>query len=203
MCKDASYPLVSVTSKGLSSLIAFSAQREDYNLSNYLSRKQAESDRVTGVDVHEKCRRDYNNRKRISSLKPGSELKKLEIETRKATENFDQLLHCFLCRKTCAQDPTHPKGSECHYASTFEIRNTILRNCRQRIEEHRYDEWALQVQRRIDCIDQYRLHRYAQIVQILWLLKCANTQPFILDFLPENHHRKLEQEKLGERRMKK
>ena len=89
MCKDASYPLVSVTSKGLSSLIAFSAQREDYNLSNYLSRKQAESDRVTGVDVHEKCRRDYNTRKRISSLKPGSELKKLEIETRKATENFD------------------------------------------------------------------------------------------------------------------
>ena len=149
ICKDASYPLVSVTSKGLTSLIAFSAQREDYDLNNYLSRKQAESDIVTGVSVHEKCRRDYNHRKRISSLKPDSELKKLKIETRKSTENFDCLLHCFLCGKTCAQDRKHPKRSDCHYTSTFDIRNTILRNCLQRIEEHSDDEWALQVQRRV------------------------------------------------------
>ena len=131
ICKDASYPLVSVTSKGLTSLIAFSAQREDYDLNNYLSRKPAESDRVTAVYVYEKCRRDYNNRKRISSLKPDSELKKLKIETRKSTENFDWLLHCFLCAKTCAHDPKHPKRSDCHYASTFEIRNTILANSKQ------------------------------------------------------------------------
>ena len=88
ICKDASYPLVSVTSKKLTSLTTFSAQREDYDLNNYLSRKQAESDIVTGVSVHEKCRRDYNHRKRISSLKPDSELKKLKIETRKSPENF-------------------------------------------------------------------------------------------------------------------
>ena len=131
ICKDASYPLVSVTSKGLTSLIAFSAQREDYDLNNHLSRKPAESDRVTAVYVYEKCRKDYNNRKRISSLKPDSELKKLKIETRKSTENFDWLLHCFLCAKTCAHDPKHPKRSDCHYASTFEIRNTILANSKQ------------------------------------------------------------------------
>ena len=154
ICKDVSYPLVSVTSKGLTSLIAFSAQREDYDLNNYLSRKQAESDRVTGVYVNEKCRRDYNNRKRISFLKPDSQLKQLKIETRKSTENFDWLLHCFLCGKTCAQDLKHPKRSDCHYASTFEIKNTILRNFRQRIEKHRDDEWALQIQRRVySCID--------------------------------------------------
>ena len=81
--------MVSVTSKGPTSLITFSAQQQDYDLNNYLSRKQAESDRVTGVYVHEKCRRDYNNRKRILSLRPESELKKLKIETRKSTENFD------------------------------------------------------------------------------------------------------------------
>ena len=132
ICNDASYHLISVTSKGLSSLIVFSAQREDYDLNNYLRRKQAESDRVTGVYVHEKCRRDYNNRKRISSVKPDSELKNLKIETRKSTENSDWLLHCFLCGKTCAQDPKHPKRSDCHYASTFKIRNTVLRNYRQR-----------------------------------------------------------------------
>ena len=149
ICKDASYPLVSVTSKKLTSLTTFSAEREDYDLNNYLSRKQAESDIVTGVSVHEKCRRDYNHRKRISSLKPDSELKKLKIETRKSTENFDCLLHCFLCGKTCAQDRKHPKRSDCHYTSTFDIRNTILRNCLQRIEEHSDDEWALQVQRRV------------------------------------------------------
>ena len=57
--------MVSVTSKGPTSLIKFSAQQQDYDLNNYLSRKQAESDRVTGVYVHEKCKRDYNNRKRI------------------------------------------------------------------------------------------------------------------------------------------
>ena len=84
-------------------------------------------------------------------LKPDSELKKLKIETRKSTENFDWLLHCFLCGKTCTQDP---KQSDRHYASTFEIRNTILRICCQRIEEHRDNEWALQAQRRVySCID--------------------------------------------------
>ena len=61
ICKDESYPLVSVTSKKLTSQITFSAEREDYDLNNYLSRKQAESDRVTGVYVHEKCRKNYNN----------------------------------------------------------------------------------------------------------------------------------------------
>ena len=86
----------------------FSAQREDHDLNNYLSRKQAESDKVTGVYVHKKCRRDYNNHTRISPLKPDSELKKLKIETRKLTENFSWLLHCFLYGMTCAQDPKHP-----------------------------------------------------------------------------------------------
>ena len=48
----------------------------------------------------------------------------------------------------------HPKRSECQYASTFEIRNTVLRNCCQRIDKHRDNEWALQVQRRVySCID--------------------------------------------------
>ena len=48
----------------------------------------------------------------------------------------------------------HPKWSDGHYASTFEIRNTILHNCSQQIEEHREDEPALQVQRQVySCID--------------------------------------------------
>ena len=82
ICKDASYPLVSVTSKGLTSLIGFSAQR-DYDLNNYLRRKQAESDKVAGVYVHEKCRRDYNNRKRISSLKHDSNRKNRSLKQEK------------------------------------------------------------------------------------------------------------------------
>ena len=111
ICKDVSYPPISVTSKGLTSPIAFSAQREDYDLNNYLSRKQAERDRLTGVYVHEKWRREYNNCKIMLPLIPDSELKKLKIETRKSTENSDWLLHCFLCGKTCAQDPEHPKAT--------------------------------------------------------------------------------------------
>ena len=127
MCiwNNASYPLVSVTSKGLTNLIEFSAQREGYNLNNYLSRKPAESHKITGVYIHEKSRRNYNNCKRFSSLKPDSELKKLKFETRKSTENFNWLLHCFLCGKTCEQDTKHPKRSDCQYASTFEIRNSL------------------------------------------------------------------------------
>ena len=50
-------------------------------------------------------------------------------------------MHCFLGGRTCAQEPKHPKRSDCHYASTLEIRNTILRNCRQQIEEHIDNEW--------------------------------------------------------------
>ena len=66
----------------------------------------------------------------------------------------------------------HPKRSECQYASTFEIRNTILRNCCQRKDKHRDNEWARsngQVQRRVySCIDfvaaeaRYHAARYTR-----------------------------------------
>ena len=59
------------------------------------------------------------------------------------------------CIVFCVERHAHdPKQSDRHYASTFEIRNTILHICCQKIEEHRDDEWALQVQRRVySCID--------------------------------------------------
>ena len=140
--------------KGPSSLIEFSAQREDYNLNDYLSKKQADKNKTTGVYVHETCRRDYNNRKIISSLKIDSEAKMPRIETRKSTEHFNWLLHCFLCAKPCARDPKHPKRSDCHYASTIEIRNTILSICSQKLDACKDDEWAVNVQRRVySCID--------------------------------------------------
>ena len=131
-----------------------SAQREDYNLNGYLNRKQSESNKITGVYVHEKCRKDYNNRKRISSLKPDSELKKQKIETINSTENFNSLLRGYYVERHAHRIRNTRKRSDCHYASTFEIRHTILRNCHQWREENRDDEWVLQVQRRVySCID--------------------------------------------------
>ena len=41
----------------------------------------------------------------------------------------------------------------------------------------------------------YKFKDEYTVTQILWLLKRAITQPVILDFLPENKHRKLEPEK--------
>ena len=108
-----------------------SAQREDYNLNGYLNRKQSESNKITGVYVHEKCRKDYNNRKRISSLKPDSELKKQKIETINSTENFNSLLRGYYVERHAHRIRNIRKRSDCHYASTFEIRHTILRNCHQ------------------------------------------------------------------------
>ena len=52
------------------------------------------------------------NSKRISSLKPDSELKKPKSETGKSTENFNWLLYCSLYGKTCAQDPKHPERNK-------------------------------------------------------------------------------------------
>ena len=154
ICKDASYPLVSVTRKGLASLIEFSSERKDNNLNEYFNRKYAENKKITGVYVHEKCRRDYNNRKRVSSIQTEAEVKKPKFDTRISTEFFSWKQHCFLCVKVCAVDPKHPDRSDCHHASTLEIRASILRICRQRFDENKDDEWTLQVQRRVNsCID--------------------------------------------------
>ena len=86
-------------------------------------------------------------------LKPESELKKSKFETRKSTENLSWLLHCFYVENMHAVSETH-KWSDCHYGLSFEIKKTVLRNCHQRLEEHRDDECALEVQRRLhSCID--------------------------------------------------
>ena len=101
------------------------------------------------------------------------------------------VLLSLLCGKTYAQDPKHPKQSDCHYASTFEIRNTNLHNCLQQIDEHRDDKFVLQVQRRLySCIDfvaaeaRYHAGCYTR-------------------FSARKQARNLKPEKLGERIMKK
>ena len=74
-------------------------------LNNYLNIKQAESDKVTSVHVHEKYRSDCNNRKKISSLKPGSELK--NVWNRKIYWQFQLVTALFpMCKDKCTGSET-------------------------------------------------------------------------------------------------
>ena len=105
-----------------------------------------------------------------------TQTEKTEVWNKKSYWKFQGVTALISMWKDMRTGSETPKTNWLSLCFNFEIRNTILRNCPQRIEEHRNDEWVLQV--------------------IL-------TQPVTLDFLPENKHRKLEPEKLGERGMKK
>ena len=55
-----------------------------------------------------------------------------------------------------------------HLAQTLQIRETILRECQERLEKDESDTWALEVNKRIQgCIDfvasEARYHRYCRV----------------------------------------
>ena len=67
ICKEANEPLVTVKDRGFDSLLKYSKERKDEVTTRYLQEKK-NKDFCTSVQVHEKCRKWYNNKRRVSTL---------------------------------------------------------------------------------------------------------------------------------------
>jgi len=136
---------ISEVSKGVQSLIDYSAKYNNLELYQYLLTKPK------SVLVHNHCRRNYVNKRKLISYEQknkGKENKETEDvqpkQLRSSIPLFDWKTHCFFCTKEC---------SECRqklrYAATLELRENVLRECMKR-----NDTWGLSVQGRLEtCCD--------------------------------------------------
>ena len=147
ICSESDGKLIKVTERGLTGLIDFSIKRNKDAIHQYLQNSQTNN---LPVHVHEQCRKWFNKKRRINAEKSQTETKK----TRKSVQLFNWKLNCFLCGSPCSHDRKNPSRKNWHLASTYEIRQNILDNCKTRLENNEDDEWGFQVQSRItDCID--------------------------------------------------
>ena len=161
ICKKSTAPLVKVKEKGLLSLIAFSQERNENSIYHHLVTCK---DEKTPVFVHEDCRKWFNNKRRILTVKENRETKK----TRRSFTLFNWKENCFFCGSSCVNDVKNPSRRDWHIASTLQMRQNILDTCTSRLEKNASDEWALQVQTKaLDCIDfvaaEARYHRNCRL----------------------------------------
>ena len=142
ICLESNPQLVKVTQKGLASLIEYSKLRNDPGVTERLEESSEQY-------VHEKCRKWYNNKRRINSNNDSAESKKSKNETRRSSiVLFKWKTHCFFCKESTDDRKTW------HCAQTFQIKNTILEICNKRIGDNPNDDWALEVKGRItNCVD--------------------------------------------------
>ena len=133
-----------VTKRGINSLIDYSKLRGNKDLAERLPSEEA-------VYVHEKSRRQYNNKRGIEQEQK-AENKSSESQTecrRRLTPLFHFKSHCLFCSKKVGCDK-----KQWHLAQTLDIREIILKECQQKIEKIENDTWAIEVKKRIlGCID--------------------------------------------------
>ena len=147
-----------VTKRGINSLIDYSKLRGNKDLAERLPSEEA-------VYVHEKSRRQYNNKRGIEQEQK-AENKSSESQTecrRRLTPLFHFKSHCLFCSKKVGCDK-----KQWHLAQTLDIREIILKECQQKIEKIENDTWAIEVKKRIlGCIDfvasEAHYHRDCQV----------------------------------------
>lgn len=139
---------VRVSAKGLRTLISFCEISPDTDLLNYLITDPTE------VNVHEKCRKRFTDKRKTEKSQPNSrsvspELKKCK-SLRSFSDGFDWKRDCFLCGKFLDDDDRHPVSrSTCRQVRTLGIRDRLLDLCNMRS-----DKWSTDVQSRLQmCSD--------------------------------------------------
>ena len=101
------------------------------------------------VFVHEKCRKWYNNRKRINAVaKNNDEEERVpKAKTRKSEDSFSWATDCFMCG-----EEIKIRTETWHPVQTLEIRNSILKQCSERLESDNDDTWAITVKARLETV---------------------------------------------------
>ena len=92
------------------------------------------------VYVPEECRRQYNN-KGEQEQKAENKPSEPKIECRRSLTPLCNLKSCFLF---CSQE-VGADQKQWHFAQTLKIRETILKEFQQKIEENENDIWAIEV----------------------------------------------------------
>ena len=138
---------ITVTKKGVLSLIYYGKKRGRLDLISYLT------DHLTKIPigtvlVHQNCRRDFTDHKRGRNTEAEAEVvcpKRL----RSSFVPFNWKEDCMLCGKSAAVDTRHPNRRQVLTVTTLPIRGKLLKCC-----DKRGDLWASVVNTRLHgCID--------------------------------------------------
>ena len=136
--------MATVKEKGFSSLLKYSKDKKDHDTIHYLQKKAQKDLRAT-VQIHNECRKNYTNNRRLSQIK---------LKPRKSSRGgaFDWRRDCFICSEEC--NSKKRKRGDWRLASTLEIREKMLKKCKKRLEVDVEDKWAIDVLASVeDCAD--------------------------------------------------
>ena len=139
---------VTVSKKGLLTLISYSEKRELLDLTEYLNERNSTSP-IGKVLVHAKCRRDFTDKKRLFSSSSSSTEEPAAKKLRSSLSPFNWNDDCMFCGKHAQVDPRHPDRAQVYQVTTLHFRDKVLEWC-----DTRGDTWAAEVQNRLHgCID--------------------------------------------------
>jgi hypothetical protein len=136
---------VTLTKKGLSTLIEFSNWHGDTELEQYLL-----SDPDV-VNAHINCRKLYTDSRKLTTQTnvDGNDAALHDRSLRSKAEYFNWTSDCFFCDKPAVVDTHNPKRSIIISARTLTLRTNILQMC-----DKRQDAWGLAVKSRLQlCSD--------------------------------------------------
>ena len=144
ICKNGDGQLGKVKDKGFYSLFKYSKDKQDYETLNYLRKKTKSGSKAT-IQIHNECRKNYTNKRRLSQAKPAK-------RTSSRGTEFDWKRDCFICSEQCSSKKR--KRADWRIAGTIEMRENMLQKCKQRIKADVTDQWAIDVLARVeDCFD--------------------------------------------------
>lgn len=142
---------VTVTDKGIRTLIRYSAEQGFLELKAYLTTCMNETPPVQ-VLVHKGCRRDFTDPKRMSCRDEleADQIRPPTKRLRSSEPAFDWKTNCLICGHPATLDRKHPdRSSKVSKVATLPIRDKLLDFCSKR-----GDTWASQVETRLHgCID--------------------------------------------------
>ena len=135
-----------VGEKGKKNLLHFAQLRCDDKIIKILETE-------TAIFVHDKCRRNFTDKKRLRSITASDDSEKggaTKKWWRLHTAGFYWKRDCFFCGKSTNYDPKHPdRSTQVHEVTTLPYRKRILEAC-----DKRSDSWAAEVKIRLhDCLD--------------------------------------------------
>ena len=117
---------ITVSKKGVLTLISFSQQRGRSDLHSYLNECISKT-QIGTVLVHQKCRRDFTDQKRIQSCSNVDDEGPSPKRLRSSLIPFKWKDDCMICGKPAIVDARHPERMRVHRVSTLPIRGKISR----------------------------------------------------------------------------
>ena len=98
ICGDSADPLISVTKKGIGTIVQFAEKREDTEVAENIEKLRQNNEPIF---VHVSCRKTFTDKRKIK-------VKIKKRETRNSTTPFKNDTHCLFCNDVCSIDEKNP-----------------------------------------------------------------------------------------------